>query len=91
MTNGGGAVTEMSSCERCGAELPARRLKEIVYEQGRLRLREMLCPSCLDKAMNESKRVRGVVGTAKAAAAHLDPGRGPAIHQSLGERKATRA
>ena len=84
-------MTEMSSCERCGAELPTRRLKEIVYEQGRLRLREMLCPSCLDKAMNESKRVRGVVGTAKAAAAHLDPGRGPAIHQSLGERKATRA
>jgi hypothetical protein len=41
--------------------------------------------------MNEAKRVRGVVGTAKAAAAHLDPGRGPAIHQSLGERKATRA
>ncbi len=84
-------MTEMSSCERCGAELPTRRLKEIVYEQGRLRLREMLCPSCLDKAMNESKRVRGVVGTAKAAAAHLDPGRGPAIHQSLGERKPTRA
>ena len=84
-------MTETSSCERCGAELPIRRLKEIVYEKGRLRLREMLCPSCLDKAMNESKRVRGVVGTAKAAAAHLDPGRGPAIHQSLGERKVTRA
>jgi hypothetical protein len=37
--------------------------------------------------MNDSRRVRGVVGTAKAAAAHIDLGAGPAEHRSMGERR----
>jgi hypothetical protein len=81
------SMREMSSCNRCGTQLPERRLKEIVYEKGRERIQEMLCPNCLDKAMNESTRVRGVVGTTKAAAAHLDLGPGPSVRSSLGERK----
>lgn len=76
-----------SSCERCGREFPKRRLKEIVFEQGRERVQQMVCPNCLDRIMNESQRVRGVVGTQKRAAAHLDPGTGTAERQSLGERE----
>jgi hypothetical protein len=36
--------------------------------------------------MNASSRVRGIVGTDKAAAAHIDPPPGPHERQSLGER-----
>jgi hypothetical protein len=64
-----------------------RKLKEIVFEQGRERVQQMVCPNCLDQIMNESERVRGVVGTRKRAAAHLDAGTGLAERQSLGERK----
>jgi hypothetical protein len=79
-------MDEKSACGRCGRELPTRRLKEIVYEEGRERVRQMVCSSCLDKVMNSSERVRGVVGTEKRAAAHVDSGSGPAEHQSFGER-----
>jgi hypothetical protein len=79
-------MEDKSACGRCGQELPKRRLKEIVYEEGRERVRLMVCPSCLDKIMNESERVRGVVGTEKRAAAHVDSGSGPAEHESFGER-----
>ena len=75
-----------SSCERCGRESPTRRLKEIVFEQGRDRVQQMVCSKCLDQLMNESQRVRGVVGTQKRAAAHLDPGSGTTERQSLGDR-----
>ena len=78
---------ELTRCDRCGTELPLRRMKEIAYEQGRERVQELLCPSCLDKAMNSSGRVRGIVGMRKHAAAHLDPGGGPAAHQPFGERE----
>jgi hypothetical protein len=77
---------EITSCERCGRELAARQLKEVVYEEGRKRLRLMVCGNCLDQIMNDSQRVRGVVGTTKRAAAHLDPAPGGAERQSLGER-----
>jgi DNA-directed RNA polymerase subunit RPC12/RpoP len=77
---------ETSSCTRCGKQLPMRRLKEIVHEEGRTRIRQLVCPNCLDQIMNESSRVRGVVGTEKAAAVHIDSGPGPGQHQSMGER-----
>ncbi|MGH2756440.1 MAG: hypothetical protein ACRDI3_01485 [Actinomycetota bacterium] len=77
---------ETSSCMRCGKELLKRRLKEVVHEEGRARVRRLVCPNCLDQIMNESSRVRGVVGTEKAAAAHIDPGPGPGQHQSIGQR-----
>lgn len=79
-------MDEQGSCERCGRALPQRKLKEVVYEKGRERIRMMVCPNCLDQIMNSSQRVRGVVGTQKRAAAHLDPGVGTGERQSLGER-----
>jgi hypothetical protein len=81
------SMDEQGTCERCGRELPKRKLKEVVYEEGRDRVRMMLCPSCLDQVMNESQLVRGVVGTKKRAAAHIDPGPGSAERQSLGRRR----
>jgi len=69
-------MDETTSCMRCGKELPRRRLKEVVHEEGRTRVRQMVCPNCLDQIMNESSRVRGVVGTEKAAAGPHRPGTG---------------
>lgn len=80
-------MEDQGSCERCGRELPKRKLKEIVYEEGRERIQLMVCPNCLDQIMNQSERVRGVVGTQKRAAAHVKPGMDAAERQSLGERE----
>jgi hypothetical protein len=79
-------MEEMSTCARCDKELPTRRLKEVAHEEGRKRISRLVCSTCLDQLMNESSRVRGIVGTEKAAAAHIDPPPGPHEHQSLGER-----
>ena len=79
-------MEDMSSCSRCGKEIATRRLKEVVYEEGRERIRRLVCPTCLDQLMNESSRVRGVVGTDKAAAAHIDREPGDGERQSMGER-----
>lgn len=79
-------MDEMSSCKRCGKDTPTRRLKEVVYEEGRERIRELVCSKCLDQLMNESSRVRGVVGTEKAAAAHLDRAPGNGERHSMGQR-----
>jgi hypothetical protein len=79
-------MDKQASCERCGKKLAKRKLKEVVYEEGRDRVRMMVCPSCLDQVMNESQLVRGVVGTEKRAAAHIDRGPGSAERQSLGRR-----
>lgn len=78
-------MEEQVSCERCERELPKRKLKEVVYEEGRERVQLMVCPNCLDQIMNDAQRVRGVVGTQKRAAAHLDPGAG-GERKSLGDR-----
>lgn len=82
---------EMSSCMRCGREVAARRLKEVVYEEGgrRARRKLMVCASCLDRLMNEAGRVRGVAGTEKHAAVHIDPGPGDGQRVSLGARGAS--
>ncbi len=77
---------EVTSCQRCGREMPTRKLKEVVFEEGRERVRLIVCANCLDQIMNDSQRVRGVVGTTKRAAAHLDPAPGGSERQSLGER-----
>lgn len=70
-------MADAASCDRCGRALPAGRLKELAYEQGdkKERVREMVCPNCLDQAMNDADRVRGIAGQEKAAAAHIT-GRG---------------
>ena len=77
---------DMSACMRCGKELPWRRLKEVVHEEGRSRIRRLVCSNCLDQIMNVSSRVRGVVGTQKAAAARIDHGAARGEHQSMGQR-----
>ena len=59
---------------------------EVVHEEGRSRIRRLVCSNCLDQIMNESSRVRGVVGTKKAAAAHIDHGAGGGERQSMGQR-----
>lgn len=79
-------MEEMLSCMRCHRELTKRRLKEVVHEEGRTRIRQMVCPNCLDQIMNKSQRVRGVVGTEKAAAAHIEQEPGAGKRQSFGER-----
>ena len=79
-------MDETASCMRCGKELPMRRLKEVVHEEGRARICRLVCSSCLDQIMNGSSRVRGVVGTLKAAAVHIDRGAGSGEHRSMGER-----
>ncbi|MGH2807453.1 MAG: hypothetical protein ACRDKT_09265 [Actinomycetota bacterium] len=61
-------------------------MKEIVHEEGRTRVRQLVCSNCLDQIMNESGRVRGVVGTKKAAAIHIDSGPMGTKHESMGER-----
>jgi hypothetical protein len=61
-------------------------IKEVVYEEGRERIRLLVCPNCLDQIMNKSQRVRGVVGTQKRAAAHVDPGAGASERKSMGDR-----
>lgn len=60
------------TCERCAAVLPRTRLKEAMHEENRLRVKENLCPSCLDTAMAGAVSLRGIVGDAKRAAVHLD-------------------
>lgn len=80
-------MDQMFACERCGKELSRRRLKEVVYEEGRHRVRQLVCTNCLDQIMNESKVVRGVVGTVRAAAVHIDRGPGAGQHVSMGQRR----
>ena len=77
---------QISSCQQCGRELPKRRVKEVVYEEGRKRVRMMVCPNCLDQIMNDSQLVRGVVGSEKRAAAHLNRRPKSFKKQSLGDR-----
>jgi predicted RNA-binding Zn-ribbon protein involved in translation (DUF1610 family) len=60
-------------CERCGAETPLSRRKEVSWERDRQRVTQFLCPACLDQVMNAAAEVRGIVGTEKAAAVHINP------------------
>ena len=79
-------MDETSTCMRCDKKLPRKRLKEVVHEEGRERIRRMVCPNCLDQLMNASHLVRGVVGTEKAAAAHIDQGVATGKRRSMGRR-----
>jgi DNA-directed RNA polymerase subunit RPC12/RpoP len=77
-----------ATCQRCGKDVPEERLKELAYEQGenKERVREMVCPNCLDKAMNEADQVRGIAGQEKTAAAHVSGDGGDGERQGLDER-----
>jgi hypothetical protein len=60
------------ACERCAKVLPRQRLKEVMRVEHRVRIKERLCPSCLDAAMGQAFGFRGIVGDEKRAAIHLD-------------------
>jgi hypothetical protein len=66
-------MDETFVCERCKRVLTRSQLKEVMYERGHERVRERLCPRCLDEVMNQSGEVRGIVGKEKAAAVHISP------------------
>lgn len=74
------------TCDSCGHEFPRSRMKEAFATEGRERVRRELCPGCLDRAMNASSTVRGIVGQEKAAGVHLDGGIG-SERRSLGQRE----
>ena len=75
-------------CSNCGNTFPLRQIKEVFWEEGKKRLKQDLCPSCLDQRMNESNKVRGIVGDRKAAAIHVDSGSSRQhARESLGERQ----
>lgn len=79
---------ETFTCERCGREFPRRQMKEVMYEEGRDRVKKQLCPECLDQVMNRSDEVRGIAGEEKRAAVHLDnpEGDGGGERRSFGRR-----
>jgi hypothetical protein len=64
-------MDETFTCERCNNVFPRGRLKEVMYEQDRARLKKNVCPSCLDEVMSEASGFRGIVGDEKAAAIHV--------------------
>ena len=83
----GGLAVDTFVCSNCGNEFPLRQVKEVFWEEGRRRLKQELCPACLDQRMNQTDEVRGIVGQKKAAAIHINPARSKhGIHISIGER-----
>ena len=73
-------MSDTVTCERCGMAVEQDAIKELAYEKGEAkeRVTELVCASCLDKAMNEADEVRGIGGQVKTAAAHVsgDSGEG---------------
>jgi hypothetical protein len=66
-------MVERFACQRCGESFPQNRMKELFVWEGRTRVREEVCPSCLDKALAEG-RTHGIVGQTKKAAVEVTPG-----------------
>jgi hypothetical protein len=64
-------VDETFTCERCTNVFPRTRMKEVMYEEDRKRIKKKLCPSCLDKVMKEASSFRGIVGDENKAAIHI--------------------
>jgi hypothetical protein len=82
-----GGTVDTFVCSNCGNKYPLRQVKEVFWEEGRGRLKQELCPSCLDQRMNQAKQVRGIVGQKKAAAIHVNlSGSGHSQHISIGQR-----
>ena len=55
-------------CDVCGAEVPDKSAKEVIYQAGRIRYRLELCTSCLAREMRRHNGHRGVPGFHKRAA-----------------------
>jgi hypothetical protein len=80
-------MADTFTCDRCGNEFPRERLKEVMYEEGKERVRKELCPTCLDQVMNQASEVRGVAGKEKRAAVHLSGTEGTGERESFGTRE----
>lgn len=80
-------MADTFTCDRCGNDFPREKLKEVMYEEGKERVRKELCPNCLDKVMNEASGVRGIAGEEKRAAVHLSGAEGSKDRGSLGTRE----
>ncbi len=78
---------ESFQCDRCGRTWPKRQLKEVMYEDGRERVKKNLCPECLDEVMNEAGQVRGIAGEEKRAAIHVSEAPDEPEHESFGKRE----
>ena len=84
-------MAETFNCDNCGNEFPVEKMKEVFREEGKERVKEQLCASCLDQRMNEAESVRGVAGEEKKAAVHINDGEngspdGKTERESLGTR-----
>lgn len=75
-------MVEQFVCQRCGRSLPQNRMKEVFLWQGRTRVREEVCPTCLDKALAEG-RTHGIVGQTKKAAVEVTPGVEGGVRQAI--------
>lgn len=83
----GGFRVDTFVCSNCGDQYPLRQVKEVFWEEGRKRLKQELCPSCLDQRMNQANEVRGIVGQKKAAAIHVNlVNKEQRGHISIGQR-----
>jgi hypothetical protein len=78
-------MADSFTCDRCDNQFPREKLKEVMYEEGRERVRKELCPNCLDQVMNQASGVRGIAGHAKKAAVHLS-GTAGVDGENAGER-----
>lgn len=78
---------ETFTCDSCGQEFPKRQMKEAFDGEGPDRKKLELCPTCLDKVMNQSDEVRGVGGEEKRAAVVVEGDGGEGERQSMGERE----
>jgi hypothetical protein len=69
-------------CQRCGDTHPQNRMKEVFVWQGKARVREEVCPTCLDRALAEG-RAQGIVGQSKRAAVQVTPGVDGGVRESI--------
>jgi hypothetical protein len=58
-------------CDVCGAEIPDKSAKEVIYQAGRVRYRLELCATCLAQEMKRHDGHRGVPGFHKRAALYF--------------------
>jgi hypothetical protein len=67
----GGPMAASFTCDNCGRDFPRDQLKEVIRSEGDTKVKENLCPECLDQKMNEAPDVYGVPGNEKRRAAFL--------------------
>lgn len=58
-------------CDSCGAEIPDKSAKEVIYQVEKVRYRLELCTPCLSQEMKRHNGHRGVPGFHKRAALYF--------------------